>query len=470
MVFSSLSFLLFLFICLVIQHFCPSIKAKNTVLLIFSLIFYLWGGIGSLILVVAVAAADWYAAGRIAQQRNRAQRRTYLAIAVGLNVLVFALGRFWKLFPWAGDSDPVSRFAIPMGLAFYTLQLISYLVDVYRGDVQPQKRFTTLLLYTALFSQSSGGPIVRYPAIRRELNKRKVKSVTLSRGIVRFSCGLAKKVILADACGAAVASLLGDTVDTLAAAPVLAVWLGGIFFMLQLYLDLSGYADMAIGLGLMLGFHFPENFNYPYMASTLSEFWSRWNQTVIGFFRDYVYLPLGGERHGAAVEALNLVITGLLFGLWAGGTANAMLCAIYCVALLLLERLLLDRLAALPAAVGHIWVLFTMFLGFMLFRYSDLGMLATAFKGLIGLNGAGFVTVAVGQTVLRHLLLLVLSVIACTPAVPMAGNYLKEHAQEGGLWLGVKAAVDGLCPALLLLLSVAAMVGNQIPDFIFFEF
>ncbi len=470
MVFSSLIFLLFLFLCLAIQHFCPSTKTKNLVLLIFSLIFYLWGGIASLLLLLAITAIDWYAALRIADQVNRSRRRLLLGVAVGINVAIFALLRFWELFPWAGERTVISRYAIPMGFAFYTIQLISYLVDVYRSDVAPQRRFSTLLLYASLFSQSSGGPVVRYAEIRPALKNRKVRSASMSRGIMRFSCGLAKKVLLADSCGAVVDALLGESINALASAPVLSVWLGSIFFMLQLFLDLSSYADMAIGLGLMCGFRFPENFDYPYVAASLRDFWARWNKTVIAFFNDYVYLPLGGARHGAVVEALNLVIAWLLFGLWNGGRANFMIWALYCVVLLLVERLFLHKLEELPAAVGHIWVLLTMFLGFILYRYSDLGMLAVALKGLIGLNGAGFANAATGQIFIRHLLLLVIAVVASTPLTKIVGTYMKEQAKADERWLYVKSAVDAICPAVLLVLSVMAMVGDQLPGFAFFQF
>ena len=469
MVFSSLIFLLFLFVCLAVQHFCPNTKARNSVLLVFSLIFYLWGGVRSLVLLIIVTLADWYAALMIADQTSRTKRKQWLGGTVAVNVILFAVLRFWELFPWAGESTSAARYAIPMGFAFYTIQLISYLVDVYRGTVPPQQKFTDILLYSALFSQSAGGPVIRYSEIRRDLKKRKTGSAAMSRGIMRFSCGLAKKVLLADSCGVVVTAYLGEDINALASAPVLAVWLGSIFFMLQLFLELSGYADMAVGLGLMCGFRFPENFNYPYVSSTLSGFWSRWNITVVGFFRDYVYAPLGSGRHGRIIQILNLVITWLLFGLWCGGSANLMLWALYCLALLLLEGLFRKKLAGLPHAAGHIWVLVTMLLGFVLYRYSDLGMLAAALKGLIGLNGAGFATAETLLILVRHLLLLILSVLACTPLTRMTGIYMKEKAKEDRTWLRLRAVTDAVCPAVLLLLSILGMVGNQLPAFAFFQ-
>ncbi len=470
MIFSSLIFLLFLFVCLMAHNFCPKVRTKNTVLLVFSLIFYLWGGVLALLLLLGVTVVSWYAGLRIASLGNPGRRRLWLGIAVAVLVVAFAAVRFWELLPWAGEATALGRYAIPMGFAFYTLQMLSYLVDVYHGQVQAQKRFSNLLLYASLFSQSSGGPVVRYGEIQRALRGRKVKPAMVSRGITRFCCGLAKKVLLADSCGAVVATLLGEDINALASAPVVAVWLGSLFFMLQLYLDLSSYADMAIGLGLMFGFRFPENFEYPLVAESLQDFWSRWHKTVLAFFNDYVFMPLGGNDHGDLIGALNLLITWLLFGLWCGGRANFMIWAAYCVVLLLAERLLYARLEQSRPAVRHVWVLGTMFLGFILYRYSDLGMLAVALKGLIGLNGAGFVDAATGLVLVKHLLLVVLSVAACTPVVKVAGARLQEKSLEEKSWLTVRAVVEAACPALLLLLSVMAMVGSQLPTFVFFQF
>lgn len=466
MVYSSLIFLLFLFVCLLIQHFCPDTRSKNIVLLIFSLIFYLWGGIISLLLLLAVTVVDWYAALQIDAEPHRAKRKRWLTIAVAINVALFVLLRVWHLFPWALDETVVTRYAIPMGFAFYTIQLISYLVDVYKKAIPAEKSFPTLLLYSSLFSQSAGGPVIRYADISEELQYRRVKSSTMSKGIMRFSCGLAKKVLLADSCGVVVTTLIGEDAASVAAAPVLSVWIAGIFFMLQIFLELSGFADMAIGLGLMCGFHFPENFDYPYMATSLKEFWSKWNITVVSFFRNYVYRPLGSRRYGTAVQILNLVITALLFGLWCGGSANFMIWALYCLVLILIESLFRDRMNDI---VGHVWVLLTMFVGFLMFRSTDMAMLGATLKGLIGLNGSGFATVQTFAVLGRHILLLILSIAACTPITRLAGAYMKEKSTEDRRWMNANALINAICPAVLLVLSIAGMVGNQVPGFLFFQ-
>ncbi len=470
MVFSSLTFILFLFLCLLVQGFCPKTRKKNTALLVFSLIFYLWGGLFGLLLLVAVSAVNWFLALQIEGQKKPNARKALLFAAVALNAVAFCVIRFYEVLPQTGEGTLAGRYLIPMGYAFYTLQLISYLIDVYRGTIKAQKKFTTVLLYSSLFAQSAGGPIVRFGDVQKALKARKLRASAISRGIMRFTCGLAKKVILADACGTAVTQLLGEDVNALASAPLLGVWLGSAFFMLQLFLELSAYADMAVGIGLLLGFRFPENFDFPFVADTLRGFWSRWNQTVIAFFRDYVYLPLGGQTQAGVLAVLNLLITGLLVGFWCGSGANMMIWAAYCVVVLMIESYLLGGLQAIHPVLKHIWVLGTMLIGFVLFRYSDLGMMIVALKGLFGLNGAGLASIEVFKVLFGGLPLLVVSIIAATPLTRVAGAYMREQAKLDVNWMRIRGIVTVVCPTVLLLLSVMAMVGNQTVGFAFFGF
>ncbi len=470
MVFSSLIFLLFLFAALVvISYFCRDMRKKNLALLVFSLLFFAWGGIASVLLLAAVAAVNWFGAIRLAEQRDKGGRRLWLLGTVAADVLVFCLFRFWRLMPWAGAEAGEARYLMPMGLAFYTLRLIAYVVDVYRERAGAQRTYWKVLLYAGLFCYGAGGPLAPYGDVSRELVSRRTRSGEVSRGIMRFSCGLAKKVVLADSCKAAAEAIFGGSADTVAAAPVLGVWLGGIFFMLQIFLDLSAYADMAIGMGLVLGFHFPENFDYPYVSATLRDFWHRWNITVAGFFKEYVYIPLGGSAQGGAVALLNLAITWLAFGLWHGSYPNYLIWAGYCLALLLAEKLMGERLLRLPRAVPHIWVLLTMFLGFFLFRFTDLGMLATALKGLIGLNHAGFVNGEVGSLFLHHIPLLLGAGIAATPLCRLASAVWGNLAAESRGWFYARQVWNVLCPPLLLALSAAALVGDGVQSFLYFQ-
>lgn len=470
MVFSSLVFLLFFFLSIVVvQYFCSDIRKKNLALLIFSLLFFAWGGIEYVILLPVMAAVNWFGAKRVAEQRNSGAGKLWMMGTVAVDVLVFCLFRFRRLMPWAGAETGAARYLMPLGLAFYTLRLISYVADVYRGGVRAQRAYWKVLLYAGLFYYAVGGPLVRYRDVSREFAKRRIKSGEVSRGIMRFACGLAKKVVLADSCKAVAEAIFGSSADTVAAVPVLGVWLGGLCFMLQIFLDLSAYADMAIGMGLMSGFHLPENFDYPYVSATLRDFWRRWNQTVAGFFEEYIYIPLGGSRRGTAVTILNLAITWLAFGLWNGSYPNYLIWAVYCLVLLLIEKWIGERILSLPKVVPHIWVLLTMFIGFLIFRFTDLGMLGAALKGLIGLNHAGFVTPEIGSLFPGHILLLIVAGIAATPLCRFAGAIWKGLSRESRGWFYAWELWNVLCPALLLLLSVMALVGDGVQSFLYFR-
>jgi alginate O-acetyltransferase complex protein AlgI len=469
-VFSSLIFLLFLFLALVVMNFfCQDLRKKNLALLVFSLVFFAWGGLKYVVLLPLLAAWNWYGANRIAGLRSHAQQKQWLTITVAVDVVVFALFRFGRLLPWAAAENDAARYLMPMGLAFYLLLLIRYVVEVYRGTVKAQPTYWKVLLYAGCFLYTAGGPLVSYPQISREYAKRKAKSSEVSQGIMRFSCGLAKKAVLANSCGAAADALLGGSAEIVAAVPALGIWLGGIFYLLQVYLDLSAYADMAIGLGLLLGFHLPENFDYPYLSSSLTQFWRRWNITVVGFFREYVYEPLGGNRRGEMMTVVNLVITWLIFGLWHGSYPNDLLWAIYFLVLLLVERRFGHVLEELPHAVAHIWVLFTVFLGFFLFRFTDLGTLGTALKGLIGLNHNGFASAAVGSLFLHHIPLLVVAILACTPIWSLLGAIWKNLGRDNRSWFYTKEIWNVICPLLLIILSVTALVGNEVGSFLYFQ-
>lgn len=343
MVFSSLFFLyVFLPLNLLFYHLMPTMRAKNTVMMIFSLIFYTWGEPVYVFLLLAMAFADWILARYISVQPVRsaaAKRGVVLTCLVNLGLLgIFKYGTFFmenthNLF---GFPDTVVQIALPIGISFYTFQLLSYVVDVYRGEVQAQKSFPTLLLYVSLFHQCIAGPIVRYKDINAELLHRKASRADISYGVTRFAVGLAKKAVLANACGALADQLLvvdsastAEALHTIAQRPVLALWVGAFAFMLQIYLDFSAYSDMAIGMGRMIGFHYRENFNYPYISLSITDFWRRWHISLSSFFRDYVYIPLGGNRCSPSRVVFNLFVVWFLTGFWHGASWNFMCWGLY---------------------------------------------------------------------------------------------------------------------------------------------
>ena len=317
----------------------------------------------------------------------------------------------------------VPKIALPIGISFYTFQLLSYMVDVYRGEVPAQRYFRRLLLYVSLFHQCIAGPIVRYKDVSEQILSRRVESEDLRNGINRFASGLAKKVLLANVCGqiASRTILSGALIDqaknlaTLQSAPALSLWLGCFAYALQIYLDFSAYSDMAIGMGLMVGFHYKENFNYPYLANSITDFWRRWHMSLSSFFRDYVYIPLGGNRKGKPRQALNLLIVWFLTGMWHGAGWNFILWGLYYFLFLAIEKFLLPGLQRLPAFFGHLYTLAVVFFGWVLFYFTDFTQGWVVIKGMFCLNGNPLTSFESQNIALNYLFFLLVAVLACTP-------------------------------------------------------
>lgn len=309
MVFSSLIFLYaFLPLSLIVYSLCKSIRAKNIALLVFSLIFYAWGEPVYVLLLMFMALCSWFCALRVEYSETEKAAKLWVAVSVVIDLILIGFfkyaGMFFSLF---GEiPDFVSRIALPIGISFYTFQLMTYVIDVYREDAEARESYLDVLLYAALFHQCIAGPIVRFKTISRELYvKRNTKD--LLPGIARFAVGLAKKTLLANPCGALADSIL-LTKGSLEGMTVLASWLGALAYTLQIYLDFSAYSDMAIGMGKMIGLHYMENFNYPYISGSVTEFWRRWHISLSTFFRDYVYIPLGGNRCSTPRMLFNMFV------------------------------------------------------------------------------------------------------------------------------------------------------------------
>lgn len=320
MVFSSLFFVFFFFaLNLIAYNFATNIKQKNMVMLVFSLIFYSWGGPKYLLLLLSMVFASWIFALLIYQYQDTKWSKVFLiadcVFMLGL-LGIFKYLTFFSEITHAIIKIPkeIPAIALPIGISFYTFQLLSYVIDVYRQEVEPQEKFSYLLLYASLFHQCIAGPIVRYQTVAEEIEYRKVKLDEFSRGIKRLATGLAKKAVLANGCASVADTLLPAISEEMMDIPVVGIWAGLLFYALQIYLDFSAYSDMAIGMGLMIGFHYDENFNYPYIASSIKDFWTRWHISLSSFFRDYVYIPLGGNRKGSRRRTINLLIVWGLTG------------------------------------------------------------------------------------------------------------------------------------------------------------
>ncbi len=478
MVFSSMLFIfLFLPANLLSQIFLPTPKAKNIAMLAFSLVFYSWAGPRYLLLLLAMVFICWGGALLIEMNDEPGMRKMWLWVTVGLCLLIlgifkylgFLLENIRGLF---GVPQVVPQIVLPIGISFYTFQLISYVADVYRGQVRAQKRYWMLLLYASLFHQCIAGPIVRYKDVNQDLRRRRTTPEEVSAGISRFAVGLAKKAVLANGCAAVADQLLLMDQAALAAVPAMGVLLGAVVFTLQIYLDFSAYSDMAIGMGLMCGLHYRENFNYPYVSGSITEFWRRWHISLSSFFRDYVYIPLGGSRCGMGRQMVNLFVVWFLTGMWHGASWNFILWGLYFGLLLGVERFVLgkDGQKFLPQVVRHGGVLILVTFSWVIFKYTDMGLLGTAIKGLFGLNHNGFSSTTVSLLFKNNLFFLIFSVIACTPLGKWLRGGLRAMGENGGLFGAIEAVWEVVHPVVLLVLAAMALVGDSYNPFLYFQF
>ena len=474
LVFSSLIFVFFFFVANVItQALVPDMRKKNIVMLSFSLFFYAWAGVRYVFLLLGMTFICWFCARLIAHAgEQKKQKKTWLVVCV---VLVLAILGFFKYTGFflrnlqllTGFPEVIPEIALPIGISFYTFQLLSYVVDVYRGDAEVQEKYWLLLLYASLFHQCIAGPIVRYRDVNQDILHRKPNLQEISRGVTRFAVGLAKKAILANGCAAIADGLLAG--QTLGATSVLGVWLGMFGYMLQIYLDFSAYSDMAIGMGLMCGFHYKENFNYPYIADSITDFWRRWHISLSSFFRDYVYIPLGGSRCSKGRHIFNMFVVWALTGMWHGASWNYIFWGLYFFLFLVAEKYLFD-LERIPKAVRHLLVLLVVFFGWVLFRFEDMSQLGTALGGMFGFNGNAFTNLETGLVFKNNVFFLLFACVAVTPLGKMLNNFCKNAAKENRIALRVYGVWDIVLPVALVFLSAMALAGNSYNPFLYFQF
>ena len=467
MVFSSLLFI-FAFLALnliVYRKVAP--RYRNQVLLGFSLVFYAWGGPKFLVLLLLDTLVSWFFALRISATERKSTRK---ALLVGELVCLLGVLGFFKylgffLTNWQalfGVPEVIPTFVLPIGISFYTFQLISYVVDVYRGKVAAQPRFWKLLLYASLFHQCIAGPIVRYSDVESQLKERSVSAEDFASGICRFVVGLGKKVLLANQIGA-----LWDQIYALGGeTSVLMAWLGAIAYTFQIYFDFSGYSDMAIGLGRIFGFKFPENFRYPYESKSITEFWRRWHITLSTWFKEYLYIPLGGNRKGMARQILNLLIVWTLTGFWHGAGWNFVMWGLYYFLFLVLEKLfMLKVLDKLPAFVRHIYALFIIVIGWVIFACDETSVLLPYLGSMFGANGlTGGLDLYLLTT---RAALLVILCIASTQLPKRLAAFVGRK-----LCLGEESAfcIKAAATILLLALCMMFLVVDSYNPFLYFRF
>lgn len=477
MVFSSMLFVfVFLTANLISQVVLKTVKSKNIAMLVFSLVFYSWSGPKYLFLLLGMVLICYVGALLVERAGEQQIKKLCMIVTVALCLLIlgifkytgFLLGNVQSIF---GVPKVVPQIVLPIGISFYTFQLLSYVVDVYRQEVPAQKKYWVLLLYASLFHQCIAGPIVRYQDVCDDIASRKTTIQEISSGISRFAIGLAKKAILANGCAVIADGFFAVSSQELAALPVLGVMLGALAYMLQIYLDFSAYSDMAIGMGLMCGFHYKENFNYPYVADSAGEFWRRWHISLSSFFRDYVYIPLGGNRCSKSRQILNLFVVWFLTGMWHGASWNFIFWGLYYLVFQIFERFVLkDFFNSLPGAVRHVYLLIVAYVGWIIFKFTDLSQLGIVLRGLVGLNGNGFSNVNVALTLKNNIFFLIFAVISVTPLGKTLRLMLRNLSRRGDGWFWVNGAWEIIHPVLLLVLSAMALVGNSYNPFLYFQF
>lgn len=469
MVFSSLIFLFAYLPAVLLIYFMAPQKGKNLALFLVSLFFYAWGEpIYVLLMFASLSLAYLFGMGigRWRQERpRRAKALTTLSVCVSLSFLFFF--KYYNFFAANLSRLPVvnvttiAGLALPIGISFYTFQIISYTVDVWRGDCAAQKNYISFGAYVTLFPQLIAGPIVRYTEIDEQLSSRRVSVENFAHGVLRFVVGLSKKVLIGDALAAGFVYFR----DSMHVQPtVIGAWMVVILYSLHLYYDFSGYSDMAIGLGRMFGFSFPENFNYPYISRSITEFWRRWHISLSSWFREYVYIPLGGNRVGTFKRYRNLAIVWLLTGFWHGADWNFVLWGVYFAVILILERaFLLKILENAPRVIGHIYSLFLIGVGFLIFSHSDLGAAFSTFLALFGVWTDGIWTSTALYTVIRLLPLILISAIGATPFPKRMWERLQMRHPR---WQ--TATVIGCI--LLFLVCVAYLVDSTFSPFEYTQF
>ena len=465
MLFSSLSFLYYFLPCVLIIYFLAPKKLKNSVLLLSSLFFYAWGEPKYVLLMLLAILCGYLFALLIERYRGRRLSRLFLILSVSLSAAILGFFKYADFFiqnfnAVTGLSLPLLRIALPIGISFYTFQLISYTVDVYRG-VPAQRSFIDLAAYISLFPQLIAGPIVRYSQIAEQLSSRRHSLDKAALGIRRFILGLGKKVLIANAMGQ-LCEIFRASQDK----SVLFFWLYAIANMLHIYFDFSGYSDMAIGLGKLFGFDFPENFNYPYISRSVTEFWRRWHISLGSWFRDYVYIPMGGNRVSRPRWLLNILVVWLLTGFWHGAAWNFIVWGLFFAVFLILEKLwLLKRLEKAPV-LGRFYVLFTVMLSFIIFSAENMGQALSSLSSLFGAGGLPLLSAEFLYYLKSYAVLLLIAVVGATPLPRLLLQRL--GIRPGGEKLRNLLEVPALL--LILALSTAYLVDGSFNPFLYFRF
>ncbi len=465
MLFSGIPFLFYFLPVVLAVYFAVPFRLKNAVLLLFSLLFYAWGEPRYVALMAATILLFYLCGLAIGKCEKRSYQRLWVAVSAVVGLASLAVFKYADFFIGSfsavtGISPPLLKLALPIGISFYTFQCLSYTVDVYRGDAQVQKNIITFGAYVALFPQLIAGPIVRYVDVAKELEQREHTLENFTLGLRRFLIGLSKKILLSNQ--------FGQLTELFRAADersVLFYWMYAIAFTLHIYFDFSGYSDMAIGLGRVFGFHFPENFNYPYLSRSISEFWRRWHMTLGGWFRDYVYIPLGGNRVSAGRWVFNILVVWMLTGLWHGAAWNFVLWGLLYAVFLMLEKAV-PGLLKMPSVLRHAYVLLIVVIGFVLFNAADLRQAVSDVGGMFGAGGLPLAGKESVYYLRSYGILFLAGFIGSTPLLRNTANRLAASDRTAT----AAALAEPVVLTALLLICTAYLVDGSFNPFLYFRF
>ena len=461
MLFSGIPFLFYFLPAVLLTYFLVPQRLKNGLLLLFSLVFYAWGEPRYVFLMIATIGLFYGCGLAIEHCEGRNGKKFWLILSVVISLALLAIFKYADFFlgsinAVSGLQLPLLKLALPIGISFYTFQCLSYTVDVYRGDTPAQRNIISFGAYVSLFPQLIAGPIVRYVDVARQLEQRSHSWEQTALGLRRFLVGLGKKVLLANQ--------LGQLTEIFRASPeksVVFYWVYAIAFTLHIYFDFSGYSDMAIGLGRVFGFRFMENFNYPYLSRSISEFWRRWHMSLGSWFRDYVYIPLGGNRVSKGRWVFNILVVWMLTGLWHGAAWNFVLWGLLYAAFLLLERFV-PALQKLPALLRRAYVLLVVVLGFVLFNAATLTQAVQDLQGMFGFGGLPLLTPATLYYLRSYGLLFLVAAVGATP--------LPKHLAGKAAEKPAGAVLEAALLVGLLLVCTAYLVDGSFNPFLYFRF
>lgn len=475
MVFASLLFLfIFLPLNLILYYSTKNPKWRNYILIVFSLIFYGWGEPIWISLLILSSMFDWGNALFIQRHRGTKWAKIGVVVTLIFNLGLLATFKYDKFIVdqvnyLLGTSFTAPGYALPIGISFYTFHTISYVVDVYRGDIKAQKSFPNFLMYVSLYSSLVAGPIIRYAHVEKEIDRRNGTLQDFSLGLSRFCIGLFKKVVIANIAAELVKKYMGDPGHPVSMTELLSLssweaWFGLIMFAIQIYFDFSGYSDMAIGLGRLFGFHFRENFNYPYISKSITEFWRRWHISLGSIFRDYVYIPLGGNKKHVY---FNLLVVWFLTGMWHGASWNFIFWGLYFFIFIALEKaFLLKALEKLPAFVSHLYALIVIIPGWVIFFFTDTNLLAAYVKKLFSFSSGPDGNTELVNTITTHLFWLILAILLCMPVYHKVKTWVDKKASRISFYDTLAIGFN----VILLFLCVAQLVGKSYNPFIYFRF